>query len=309
MPSVSDACLLIHQDKDSFIFFHVNDLIVVGQTDRFEKLFLERFPNSSAHEADTLLGMNVTVSGNSISLSQPALIDKGLDLLGLTSIKAVKTPLTPAIHFHSATDEEHAAFKKLNINYRLADLAAAVSILSRFNQRPGLNHWKEVVHPKSDGLEDRIQFYMDATWAENQETQISQSGSLAFWKTCPILWNSKKQKNITMSSTKSEMNALSDGEQENQWLSFLVGELWNKKLPPTIFNIDNKGLLEKLKKFGSNSKTKHIDIKIKSLQEKYSNKEIAVKLILSEKMIANALTKEAPHDSIKKLQDTCFSVP
>ncbi|KNZ43706.1 hypothetical protein VP01_9952g1, partial [Puccinia sorghi] len=26
------------------------------------------------------------------------------------------------------------------------DLAAAVSILSRFNQRPGLNHWKEVFH-------------------------------------------------------------------------------------------------------------------------------------------------------------------
>ncbi|KNZ48832.1 hypothetical protein VP01_5389g2, partial [Puccinia sorghi] len=107
----------------------------------------------------TLLGMNVTVSDDSISLSQPALINKGLELLGLTSSKAVKTPLTPAIQLHSATDEEHAAFKKLNINYHsytgvlnyLAcrtrpDLAAAVSILSRFNQRPGLNHWKKVVH-------------------------------------------------------------------------------------------------------------------------------------------------------------------
>ena len=103
------------------------------------------------------------------------------------------------------------------------------------------------------------------------------------------------------------MNALSDGEQENQWLSFLIGELWKKKLPPTEFNVDKKGLLEKLKKFGSNSKTKHLDIKIKALREKFSNKEINVSLVPSNQMIANALTKAAPHASIKKLQDHCLS--
>ncbi|KNZ54134.1 hypothetical protein VP01_3031g2 [Puccinia sorghi] len=77
-----------------------------------------------------------------------------------------------------------------------------------------------------------------------------------------------------MSSTESEMNALSDGEQENQWLSFLIEELWKLDLPPTLFHIDNKGLLEKLKNFGSNSKTKHLDIKIKALREKFKKKEI-----------------------------------
>jgi hypothetical protein len=66
-----------------------------------------------------------------------------------------------------------------------------------------------------------------------------------------------------MSSTESEINSLSDGEQEGQWLKFLVEELWRKTLAPTLFSIENKGLLEKLKKFGSNSKTKHLDIKIK----------------------------------------------
>ncbi|KAA1074616.1 hypothetical protein PGT21_013675 [Puccinia graminis f. sp. tritici] len=43
-----------------------------------------------------------------------------------------------------------------------------------------------------------------------------------------------------MSSTESEMNALSDGEQESQWLEFLVEELWRKTLAPTLFSIDNK---------------------------------------------------------------------
>jgi hypothetical protein len=97
------------------------------------------------------------------------------------------------------------------------------------------------------------------------------------------------------------MNTLSDGEQESQWLTFLIEELWKKKLVPTLFHIDNKGLLKKLKHFGSNSKTKHLDIKIKSLREKFKRKEIDVELIPSCDMTADALTKAAPYASIKSV--------
>ena len=94
-----------------------------------------------------------------------------------------------------------------------------------------------------------------------------------------------------MSSTESEMNALSDGSQENQWLKHLISELWQIKLEPTLFHIDNKGLLEKLKNFGSCSKTKHLDIKIKYLREELKDHHIDIKLIPSEEMTADALTK------------------
>jgi hypothetical protein len=257
-------------------------------------------------------------------------------MLDLVNCQSVKTPLTPAVQLHTATDSDHQDFFNLGINYRSftgilnypacctrPDLAAAVSILLRFNERPGLSHWREVVHcwkylkgtkelglllkPKDRSFIDCINFFTDATWAKDQETRISQSSSLAFWKSCPILWNSKKQKNITLSSTKSEMNALSDGKQESQWLKFLIKELWKKKLLPTLFSIDNKGLLEKLKNFGSNSKTKHLDIKIKNLRDKFKKKEINVQLITSEAMLADSLTKAAPLSSVKKLQDTCLS--
>jgi hypothetical protein len=201
-PSVSDACLFIHKEKNSFIFFHVDDLIVVGQTEKFEEKFLNRFPNSTAHSPDTLLGMNLHVTPDSIELSQPALISKGLEMLGLTNCKPMKTPLTPAVQLHTASEEDHQEFLALGINYRsytgmlnyLAcrtrpDLAAAVSILSRFNQRPGLKHWREVLHcwkyvkgtanlglvlkPDRSELINRLNYYTDATWAEDQETRIS----------------------------------------------------------------------------------------------------------------------------------------
>jgi hypothetical protein len=146
-PSVSDACLFIHKNKNSSIFFHVDDLIVVGQVEAFEELFLLHFPNSTAHAPDTLLGMNLNILSDSIELAQPALIEKGLELLNLKDCRPVKTPLTPAVKLHTATDEDHSAFLKLNINYcsytgmlnylscrTRPDLALSVLILSKFNQ-------------------------------------------------------------------------------------------------------------------------------------------------------------------------------
>ncbi|KNZ48420.1 hypothetical protein VP01_5683g1 [Puccinia sorghi] len=201
-PSVSNACLFIHKEKRSFIFFHVDDLIVVGQPDKFKKLFLARFPNSTAHAPDTLLGMTLNISDEAIELSQPSLIQK-------------------AVQLHTATHQDHLNFLKLNLNYQSytgmlnylscrtrPDLAAAVSILLQFNQQPGLTHWKEVLHcwkylkgtsnlglllkPKPGKLLDRITWFTDGTWAEDHKSRISHSGSLAFWKSFKFICNHKK---------------------------------------------------------------------------------------------------------------------
>jgi hypothetical protein len=87
-----------------------------------------------------------------------------------------------------------------------------------------------------------------------------------------------------------------------------VEELWDNKLNSTQFHIDNQGLLEKLKNFGSNSKTKHLDIKMKWLRDLYANDEISVKLIPSNSMIADTLTKPSSSDSLNTLKEKCFLV-
>ncbi|KAH9456857.1 hypothetical protein Pst134EA_033050 [Puccinia striiformis f. sp. tritici] len=335
--SAADPCLFIHKDQHSFIFFHVDDLVVVGKVDFFEKLFLSRFPNSSAHTPDALLGMDITYDDHSVQLCQKRLIEKGLEMTGILECRPVKTPLSVGVQLLKATEQEKAEFSKLKINYRshtgilnfLAcrtrpDLAPAVSILSSFNESPGINHWRQVVHcwkylagtldvkltlrPDPNDDSNSIKQYTDATWADDLESRLSRSGSICFWKACPIAWNSKKQRNITLSSTEAEMNALSDGVQENIWIKYLIEELWNTKLKPTEFNIDNKGLLEKIKNFGSNSKTKHLDIKMKYLRDLYNKKEICVKLIPSEEMVADALTKASTSDSLNLLKEKCFYV-
>ncbi|KNZ54062.1 hypothetical protein VP01_3056g1 [Puccinia sorghi] len=255
--SIPSKAARSNDNGDSFIFFHVDDLIVAGKVDVFEELFLLRFPNSTAHVPDTLLGMELFQDKNSISLSQHKLIQKGLELLDMEDSRSVLTPLSPGIQLTKATDQEKKTFKDLNINYRshtgllnfLAcrtrpDLAPAVSILSSFNSDPGINHWKQVLHcwkylkgtidhkltlrPNSTDTSNCIEYFTDATWADDLETRLLRSGSICFWKSCPVAWNSKKQKNISLSSTEAELNALSDGVQESH--SIQLNSMWTTKV-------------------------------------------------------------------------------
>ncbi|KNZ63460.1 hypothetical protein VP01_1140g3, partial [Puccinia sorghi] len=123
------------------------------------KNFLERFPNSSAHDPDTLLGMDLTYDSDHVTLSQKRLIEKGLELAGILECHPVNTPISVGIQLNEATPQERAEFERLKINYRThtnilnylscrtcPDQAPAVSIPSSFNNSPGINHWKQVIH-------------------------------------------------------------------------------------------------------------------------------------------------------------------
>jgi hypothetical protein len=80
-------------------------------------------------------------------------------------------------------------------------------------------------------------------------------------------------------------------------------------LQPTEFHVDNiKGLVEKVSHFGSNSKTKHLDIKIKWTHDLKDKEEIAVRLIPSTKMVADALTKASSSKSLERLKARYFLV-
>ncbi|KNZ64270.1 hypothetical protein VP01_1049g5, partial [Puccinia sorghi] len=166
--SSSAPCLYIHHNKNSIIFFHFDDSIVVDHT-----------------------------------LTQDKLIQKGINLLGLHYYKPFNTPLSVGVQLEKATKDKKKDFKNLNINYRTftgilnylscqtqPDLAPAVSIPSSFNNEPGIHHWKQVVHCwNPEDFSDSLQNYTDTTWANDLETCLSCSGSICLWKSCPTVFN------------------------------------------------------------------------------------------------------------------------
>lgn len=152
--------------------------------------------------------------------------------------------MTPGIQFEESTKQDYEDFEKLNINYwtyigilnylscrTRPDLASTVSILSKYCHAPSIKHWNQVLHcwkylkgtsdlafrlqPSQEAESSCLEVFTDATWADDRVTRLFQSGSIFFWKNCPISWNSHKQHNIAMSSTEAELNSLSDEIQEN----------------------------------------------------------------------------------------------
>lgn len=173
--------------------------------------------------------------GDTILLSQPKHIDRWLEELGLADCKDTNSPLTQNLHLEPATEEDHAEFCQLNINYCSAvgllnhlsqytrpDISFAVSSLARYNTKPGMIHWREVrkvwkylkttkqlkLIIKFDPSQKMISSYSNATWGNNPIFQKSQTGYVIFHYGSPIVWNSSRQRNITYSSTESELNAL-----------------------------------------------------------------------------------------------------
>ncbi|KNZ61715.1 hypothetical protein VP01_1367g1 [Puccinia sorghi] len=151
--------------------------------------------------------MELTYNSDRISLSQKKLIEKGLELAGILDCRTVNTPMTVGIQLNEATPQERADFEKTR-----PDLAPAVSILSNFNNTPGINHWKQVIHcwkylaatidlklilsPDSSNYSKTIQHFTDATWADDIETHpffpnliINQPISLSlFYQTSHFLY-------------------------------------------------------------------------------------------------------------------------
>lgn len=142
---------------------------------------------------------------------------------------------------------------------------------------------------------------MDASWADTPNTRKSQTSYLCTVFGRLVSWNSCKQRNITWSSTAAELNALVDAYHEATWIKALVNEIFNLPLKAIPLNIDNSGLDNKIRKFGSNSKTQHLDLKTKGMRDEIGARRIELKLIKSSQMLADALTKACSVQSIALL--------
>lgn len=81
----------------------------------------------------------------------------------------------------------------------------------------------------------------------------------------PLYWTSPRQQRITNSSTESECVAWSSCHLKARWIKKLIEEIYHTNFRCSIHLIDNKGLDDMIKNFGSNSKLKQINIKTKSL--------------------------------------------
>ena len=213
------------------------------------------------------------------------------------------------------------------------DIAYAVHQCARFQIDPKESHAKAVKRIGRYLLDTRdqgyiirpddlmLECYADADFSGNwrrdiaeQDTSTAQSrtGFVILFAGCPLIWGSRLQTEIALSTTEAEYIALSTALRETIPLINLLQELKDMKFideakAPIIhckaFE-DNSGALELAKSPKMRPRTKHINIKYHHFRSYVSSGAITLHKVSTENQIADIFTKPLSYPLFSKLRTT-----
>jgi hypothetical protein len=133
--------------------------------------------------------------------------------------------------------------------------------------------------------------YSDADCAGNRDDRRSVGGMVPTLCGAPVVWRSKFQMIVALSSTEADYMALSDCVQECVWLRRLLKDMGSEQVDPTVIYEDNQGAMALAKNVGYQVRTKHIDIRYHFIREKVASGGIELVYMESKNQLADYLTK------------------
>ena len=145
-------------------------------------------------------------------------------------------------------------------------------------------------------------------WSEEPTSVMSRTGYVVKYASCPIIWCSKLQTEITLSTTESEYVALSQSLRDvipllgllNELREIIPSEQQKPKVHCTIFE-DNKGCIDLVKSPKMRPRTKHIALKYHHFRS-HIGKTISIQYIDTADQIADIFTKALNDSQFCKLR-------
>jgi hypothetical protein len=103
--------------------------------------------------------------------------------------------------------------------------------------------------------------FTDSDWARNVEDRKSTSGMCFSLGSAMISWGNRKQKSVTLSTTKAEYIPACEPCTEAIWLRKLIFDLFDQVPDSTIIHCDNQSCIRLSKHPMFHERSKHIEIK------------------------------------------------
>ena len=327
-----DPCVYVRKNSkgEEFILcLYVDDLILATadkkELDQVKSQVADMFEVKDLGEVHYFLGVEFKrQTDGSMWLGQQAYIKQTLAKYGMENCSPTDTPVCTSQKLtHGNQDSERvdpqmyksAVGSLLHLcNRTRPDIAYAVGLVSRFSSDPCKEHWMAVKRIfrylksttnygllyKAEGSTDCVGF-SDADWAGDLSDRKSTSGFVFLSAEGAILWGSKKQSCVALSTAEAEYVALSLATQESTWLSNLMFQIGASDQGYTIIYEDNQSAICLANGQGS-KRSKHIDIKYHFIQDKISNGEIIIQYCDTNEMIADIFTKPLAKDKFNKLR-------
>jgi hypothetical protein len=330
--SQNDACLYSKRVKNDWMYIciHVDDLIVASTTTTLYRTFEEQMNEilvmKDLGDVKQYLGLQIERDENGVFLlHQTNYINKKLREFGLSDSKPSKIPLDPGYQKQQLQQpdmKDKEVYRQaigsllyLATNTR-PDIAVSTSILARKVSNPSEADWTETkrvfkylnyTKDKKLKLGNALQWddmqltgYADADWGGDSTERKSNSGYIFKFLGAPIVWASRKQTLVALSSTEAEYIALSEAAQEAVCLRRLLTDFDQQIIGPTVIYEDNQSCIKLLQDERSSHRTKHIATKYHFVRDLFRCGEIDVKYCPSENMTADILTKPLGPEKLRQ---------
>jgi hypothetical protein len=119
-----------------------------------------------------------------------------------------------------------------------------------------------LIKPKEpDGPNWVLVMYTDSDYEGDKDNQISVMGFILYLCGVTILWKSKGQKSVTLSSSEAEFVALSKGAKD---MKLVVQNLLSMGIPvklPVIVRVDNIGAIFMAENVTTSTRTRNVDVR------------------------------------------------
>lgn len=324
--SKNDYCLYVKTSGNdrTFIVLYVDDLLICGtnkeNVDEIKIKLTKNFKMKDIGKISNYLGINIIQDCDKgvIKINQTLYLKSILKNYGMEDCKSIATPMDP--NFKLEIDKNQIVDKHLETKCRKLigslmyamlgsrpDLCLSISYLSRFQSYPSPELWnglKRVLRYIKGTLDMNLILkvnsdclpvvgFVDADWAGDVNDRKSTSGFVFKVFDSPVIWCSRKQSIVSLSSTEAEYVALAVATGEACWLRGILQDIMGShylKQPVTIFE-DNQSTMRVAKTPENKRRLKHVDVKYHFIKEKISNGTIDIVYIPSDEQIADMFTK------------------
>ena len=338
--SLVDECMFY---RGNIIFIvYVDDGIFIGKSDEQIATAIDELRalnlniEDQGHPSD-YVGVSIKKhKDGTYELTQRALIDSIIADAGLNDAKVKTVPAKVSEILHAYKNE--APFR-LDFNYRsivgklnyLAqttrpDIMYATHQIAKYSADPKVPHGDAILYlvrylKKTRDIGIRFnpdqsrgfECYCDADFSGNwnrdlahndPSTAKSRSGWIIYYAGCPIVWASKLQSQVALSTTEAEYIAMSMALRDVLPIMHLVKEMKDYGFPvlctePYVYCKvfeDNSGALELARLPKLRPRTKHINIVYHHFREAVRQGDIKIFPIDTGNQIADVLTKALPQN-------------
>ncbi|KRY44405.1 Retrovirus-related Pol polyprotein from transposon TNT 1-94 [Trichinella britovi] len=274
---------------------YVDDVIIASNNtarlNELKKALAKSFKMNDMGPIHYCLGIEIKQSANGdIEMSQQKYIMDILEKFRMMNSKPVETQIDDSnklsAELFPRTEAEKAEMQ--NMPYR--SLVGSLMYLS-VSTRPDIAFAKTASYglrfQRNSGA---LVGFSDPDWGGNSDDRRSYTGYVFKFGNAAINWESRKQRTVALSSTEAEYMALSEACKEAMHLKRMI-EAITGLCKSVVLQSDNQSELKLAKNPVFHARTKHIDIRYHFIREAAERKDVELRYLPTEQMMADVLTK------------------